>query len=170
MNILLDCDGVLSDCAGPVWNFAQGLAERELPPPSEWHVEFPACWEFSDEETRLFGQYILKSDVCWQIRLYPGVEDTIRKLTLRHQVIIVTSHWKDYPDWVPARDKLLAPLNVPVIYTHDKQLIHGDFLCDDKLTTLEHIDRPWEGVCFDRPWNQKYKGKRIHKLEELLSL
>lgn len=165
--LLLDCDGVIADCSTPVHRFAQDLLKRELPHPETW-----TSWDHAEamglafHEARKFHEHILTSDVCWDIALFPGADETIYKLMENFELVFVTSHWRRYPDWVPARERLLSDFNCPIVFTHDKHLVHGDLLVDDHpKNLLRTLAKP---ILFDATHNRGSEIYRIYSLEELL--
>lgn len=169
--LLLDCDGVVLNCSAAVHSFAQTLLGRTLPDPDDW-----IAWEHADAlgltpaESALFHAEIVRSNVAQQIDFYPGAEEAVRELADVFDLVFVTAHWKGYPDWVPARDRILSRFNRPIVYTHDKQRVVGDILCDDKAATIEH-GGPWEGILFSRPHNTTSTARaRVSSLPEILSL
>lgn len=169
--LLLDCDGVLCDCATPVHRFAQKLLRRELPGPELW-----TAWDHSQAmgltqlEAHDFHNEIKCSDVAFDIRFYEGAEELVHQLKQVFDVVFVTAPWKWYVSWVPARDHLLEPLGCPIIYTHEKYRVLGDFLIDDRASTIEK-GGPWRGILYRRPWNSTSKYEDvIENLEEVLRL
>lgn len=167
--LLLDVDGVVADCATPVHNFAQRYIERDLPTPAEWRdFDFSISMGLSPVESALFRRNILNSDVAWQIDLYPGAARSVNKLCKAFEVVFVTSHWANYPAWVPARDELLARFGRPIVYTHDKWLVRGDYLVDDRPLTLSDTRGQWAPVRFVRPWNMNVLGLCVSTLDQLL--
>lgn len=169
--LLLDVDGVIANCASPVHRFAQKLLRRPLPGPETWTSwDHDTAMGLTAEESRDFHREIKKSDVAFDIQFYENAEQTVEKLKQAFELVFVTAHWHYYPAWVPARDHLLEPFNVPVVYTHSKNLVFGDYLVDDRASTIE-AGGPWRGLLFRRPWNSfsKYHDV-VHSLEEVLEL
>ena len=54
----------------------------------------------------------------------------------------------------------------------DKSEFEGDYLLDDRCPELENIlqGRKSVPVCFDQPWNQDWKGLRVHNYQEFLNI
>lgn len=166
--LLLDVDGVLADCSTPVHQFAQKLLRRPLPRPETWqHFAFDAAMSMTPEESRDFQTEILRSDVAWNVQFFPGAENLVWDLMEKFEVVFVTAGWKQMPAWVVAREQLLEQFRCPVIFTHDKHLVHGDLLVDDKPSNLMLTHA--EAILFDAPYNQTHTlHRRIHSLKELL--
>lgn len=154
--ILLDCDGVLVDCAAAVHAAAERILGCSVPHYSEWkHFEFGEAMGLTPQEAEYFFREIqLHPTLGHDIELFPGAAEFVRKLAETRDVVFVTAHWRGIEHWVSARDKLLSE-NFPgidVVYTHAKHRVLGDALLDDKP---ENIDmNPARGWLFDQPWNR----------------
>jgi len=137
--ILLDCDGVILNLAGTLHTFVQRLLSRKVPPPESWK-----CYDFREamELTRSQAQSF------------------IEHLGFENKVVFTTAPWRGLEHWVEARysvlDHFLNRRNYRIAFTHDKDLIQGDWLIDDKWENMEKT--PERGVLFTRPWNMKYQN------------
>lgn len=160
---LLDCDGVLVDCVGPVHRAAERILHRELPPPNQWcDFEFGVSMGLSPAEGQhFFDRLISQDDLGWQINPYPGAFAFTEEIrALGYDICIVTSHWKNMPCWVPARDALIEACfpGTDVIYAHNKTRVIGDWLVDDKPSTIAAAGP--RGILFSQPWNESYTHPR----------
>lgn len=173
MIILCDVDGVVADCATPVHTFASNLFCREIPKPETWpSFDFATSMGLTKEEANAMYAALLRSDRLGpSIEAYEGAHDFLQELTAFGTVVFVTSHWKKMHCWVPARDALCESLlpGAPVIYAHDKHMVRGDVLIDDRSETI--FANRERALMFDQPWNRSDKyldSKRCHSFEEVL--
>jgi 5'(3')-deoxyribonucleotidase len=159
--ILLDVDGVLADCATPVYNVARRVIGERVPQPKYWHdFEFDVSMGLSAyERDRLYGTIHNEDALGWHVQPYPGAQDFVEELLgLEYDVVAVTAHWTlggVLPCWVPARCELITEcfFDIPVVFTHHKGRVQGDFLVDDGPHNLGKT--PSRGILFDQPWNRK---------------
>lgn len=167
--VLLDVDEVLVDCCTPVHKRAQRYFNRELPNPNVAETcEFTealglTAQDWKDFEWDLRRENILGYLVDW----YPGAEDFVHELTKFCKVHFVTAHWKGLPCWVPARDALLGRAfpDLPVTYTHHKELVSGDFLLDDRPKNI--IANKNRAIVWDRTWNRHlFDVPRVNSYEK----
>lgn len=157
--ILLDVDGVVADCATPVYEFAKTLFEdKELPPPEKWeHYEFEKAMGLNRNEADVFQVEIRRANnIGEQIKFYPEAQSFIEFLATDNQVVFVTTPWRGLTHWVEARYELLRPYAGRknfggVIFTEDKHHVSGDWLIDDKWSNM--FQTPDRGILFARPWN-----------------
>jgi len=151
---LCDVDGVIADCQGTIHEFAQELLSRDLPPPSTWRsYEFHEGMGFSKYDAEYFYREVLTAFDPAEIRLYPGMYETVDELKELATVVFVTSPCKRHPEWMFARERLLECLDCEVIHTHSKHRVQGDYLLDDKASTIIK-GGPWRGLLWDQPWNR----------------
>jgi len=107
--------------------------------------------------------------------LYPGALDAIKRLSARHDIVIVTAKPNARADedtraWI-------ADVGLPaseVHITEEKWRIDCDVYLDDAPHQLRELTlhRPDRVVCrFVRPWNQPYPGTRdVRDWDEFVSL
>jgi 5'(3')-deoxyribonucleotidase len=172
--ILLDVDGVLCDCATPVYNVARRVIGERVPPPRAWFsFEFDVSMglDFA-EECGLYATIHNEDCLGWHVQPYPGARDFVEELLDRgHDVCAVTAHWTlggVLPCWVPARCELITEcfFDIPVVFTHHKGRVQGDFLVDDG----PHNMSP-RGILFDRPWNRNSNHpRRARSYQEVLEM
>lgn len=154
--LLLDVDGVIADCETAIHDFAQDVLERDLPLPATWtDFAFEKSMGMSETETTLFYNKCRHEFDPRTIKLFPYAHDVIFDLKEIATVVFCTSPWEHMFEWMPVRAQLLAPFSCGVVHTHDKWLIGGDYLLDDKFETIQRGSSYWKGLLWDRPWNHK---------------
>lgn len=167
MIILVDQDGVLAD-------FERGFFER-------WRAKFPD--EFFIHPSERTGHFKIWDDYPLSLReniksilfapgfiynLPPilGAVEAIRKLVeLGHDVMICTSPLSQYENCIIEKYRwveryLGLDFTKRIILSHDKTLIRGHLLIDDKPEIKGIIVPEWEHIVFDRPYNRGVVGKR----------
>ena len=165
--LLLDVDGVVADCSSQVHRFAENLFLRRLPKPATWTSwEFSAALELTPHEAGQFYEQVKHSGVADHITFYPGAREIVHELCDAFDLVFVTSHWKQYPAWVPARERLLEEFKRPIIFTHEKWRVHGEYLCDDHPKNLEQGS--FYPLLFDASHNKTSTLHRVYSLRELL--
>lgn len=165
--LLLDVDGVLADCSTTVHSFAQTLLGRKLPPPSSWTAwDHAEAMGLSEYEALQFERNIRQSNMAYDIPFYEGAEEVVHELKAAFDLVFVTAEWKHMAAWVPARQRLLAPFNCDVIYTHAKHRVKGEILVDDRIENVESNKE--RALLFDRGWNRASTHQRIFSLKEIL--
>lgn len=155
--ILLDVDGVLADCNKAVYQAARRMFNRKLPHYSTWDkYAFEDSMKLTRSEKEYFYKTLARKDnVGNQINFYSGAQSFIEHLGFGHEVVFVTAPWRGLDHWVEARyallDHYLGRRKFSIVLTHDKHLIRGDWLIDDKWENIEkNLDR---GILFEQPWN-----------------
>jgi 5'(3')-deoxyribonucleotidase len=164
--ILLDIDNTLADLSTPVHRTAERFFGRALPQPKDWwSFEFHESLELNNIERYDLYDHIHDEDVLgWMVQPYPGAQDFVKELLERdYDVVAVTAHWTlggILPCWVPARCELITEcfFDIPVILTHHKNRVQGDFLVDDGVHNMTE-----RGILFDQPWNRNYTHPRRAK-------
>jgi 5'(3')-deoxyribonucleotidase len=173
--ILLDCDGVLADCATPIHRAAERALGRSLPTPKDWFdFEFHISMGLDDGERFRLYEHIHEEDcVGWHVAPYLGAVDFVEDLLVAgYDVAAVTAHWTlggVLGHWVPARCELIKEcfFDIPVVFTHHKARVRGDFLLDDGAHNAS-VER---GILFDQPWNRNHDHpRRARSYAEVLEL
>lgn len=157
--ILLDCDGVVLNLAATLHKFVQRMLARKVPPPESWKsYDFREAMELTRSEWEFITKMLARKDrIGYQIPYYPQAQSFIEHLGFENKVVFTTSPWRGLDHWVEARygvlDHFLGRRNYSIVLTHDKHLISGDWLIDDKWENMEKT--PERGILFLRPWNAK---------------
>lgn len=158
--ILLDCDGVILDLAATLHKFVQRMLARKVPPPDSWKCyDFKDAMELTRSEWEFVNKMLTRKDrIGYQIPFYPSSQSFIEHLGFENKVVFTTAPWQGLDHWVEARysvlDHFLNRRNYSIVFTHEKELIKGDWLIDDKWENMEKT--PERGILFSRPWNVKF--------------
>lgn len=175
--ILLDVDGILADFAGRFRGIANKISglnlSREEVAKSEWRSEKSYPEEFRKEilaRTRDEG-------FCLEMEVLPGAVEGVEALRKMGHVYAVTAPWKS-KTWCSERTSWLAHKlkfhENDVIHAHDKWLIDGDVLIDDKPENiLEWARRHWPrpALLWDALYNQAVDNEmwvRVYGWSEVL--
>ncbi len=175
--ILLDVDGVCADFSTPV------VAEINRLMGTSHHHDHVDQWDIMralavpPDMAREVYDHVKTAGFCRGLRLYPGAADGVGKLRELCDVHPVTAPF-DSPTWIRERTEwLIAELGFSrgdVVHTEAKHVCSGDFLIDDKTSTLvkwtDHQDG--HGVLFRRPWNRRdtWAGHEADNWDNLVSL
>jgi|TARA_Y100000310_G_scaffold25527_1_gene24412 5'(3')-deoxyribonucleotidase len=85
-----------------------------------------------------------------------------------HRVQLVTANvgasMLPTANWITKNDVVHDSIH----FTHEKELVGGDILFDDKVDNLK--DCPYWAVCVNRPWNQEWEGDRVFSCKEAINL
>jgi 5'(3')-deoxyribonucleotidase len=160
--ILLDCDGVILDLAGTLHKFVNKMLGRKVPPPESWKCyEFKDAMELTRSEWEFVSKMLTRKDrIGYQIPFYSSAQSFIEHLGFDNRVVFTTAPWRGLDHWVEARysvlDHFLGRRNYSIVLTHEKDLISGDWLIDDKWENMEKT--PERGILFARPWNVKFNN------------
>jgi 5'-nucleotidase len=98
---------------------------------------------------------------------YPGFTETVMKLAAAgHSVFFVSTPDSTNPgSSSEKRASIEAHFGVDwgkrLILTHDKTLVRGDVLVDDKPEITGEAEPEWKHVLFDQPYNRGVDGPRI---------
>lgn len=97
----------------------------------------------------------------------PGAIDALKHLQKFFDVFLVTVPWpgslfcaQEKESWVY---RYLGPEWVyRLILTHDKTMVHGDFLIDDKPQITGYRTPSWQQIYFQQGYNEGIEGPRIY--------
>jgi 5'(3')-deoxyribonucleotidase len=160
--ILLDCDGVVLNLAATLHKFVQRMLARKVPPPESWKsYDFKDAMELTKSEWEFINKMLVRKDrIGYHIPFYPQAQSFVEHLGFENKVVFTTAPWRGLDHWVEARygvlDHFLNRRNYRIVFTHDKDLIAGDWLIDDKWENMEKT--PERGVLYLQPWNTKFSN------------
>lgn len=159
MNLLIDIDGTVADL-GTEWlgkynlDYNDTLTNDDI---LNWNTHTfvkPECG------TKIYD-YLSLPDLYDNVKPIPGALEVIGQLRQEgHRIIYVTSGL--YPakiEWLFKRgfmpDGYIGWASSPdFVIAHDKSLIRGDLLVDDKPENVYDFN-PDTSILFDQPWNRE---------------
>lgn len=164
--ILIDMDGVITDYESLL------LRKYRDKYPKAFYVplEKRCGWNITQQYPRHLRKFLneINQEEGFFIALEPlnGAVESIEKIARKgHEIFICTSpssrnmfSAKEKIEWV--KKHLGIEWVTKLILTHDKTLIWGDYLIDDKEVIEGNITPYWEHLLFNQPWNKLVKEKR----------
>ena len=178
--ICLDVDGVLRPFVGEsIRVFYKYHPELTVRPYSETKGDF---WSRFPKPEAYMHNFILEThakDVFYDALPYKGAVDGFNKLNEycnnTDKILMIVSSQYSYLlklytiQWLERLNMLTERL---CFLPHgEKHIVDGDVLIDDDIRNLKN----WESngqlpLCFNRQWNQDWKGLRINDLQEVPEL
>lgn len=139
--VLLDVDGVLADFIGGILPIIHSVTDRLVTHDDIDQFDFCKALSLSDEHAAQIKKRIgTEHRIAASLPVCDGAKDGVRRLQEIADVYIVTSPWNSHETWTFDREAWLKKhfgiLGGNVIHTSAKHLISGDFLVDDKTSTL----------------------------------
>jgi len=159
--ILLDCDGVLADFMGGVFDLVEkqtGL-RHSIDEITEW--DFVKAMGLAPDLAKTV-KATLSGEPGWWLSLKPfdQAAEAVALLRKMAEVYIVTSPWNSHRNWLHEREAWLKKhFGIPhshVIACSAKHLVRGDILVDDKTSTLIDWQREHptaRAVRWEQPYN-----------------
>lgn len=141
LTVLVDCDGVLSDCVDTlvrVCNSVNGTSYEVSDAQGQWDVD-KALHLDARQSAFLWGGMNLPG-VAASMEPIPGAIKGILALMDSHiQVVICTSPMATSPTWAYERAQWIREYigDIPIISTASKHLCRGDYLVDDRLENVQ---------------------------------
>ena len=176
--VLLDCDGVLCDFVSGFLGVVRDQLGMIYRPEEITEFSLWRALGLSKEEFDLCSLHIHEPGFCESLKPYKGAWDGVARLYGLASVYVVTSPWNSCPTWTYERERWLKfHFNLDhgrVVHTSAKHLVSGDFLVDDKTSTLED----WQAahpsgvaVQWITPHNRKdgWTGRATNSWDELCS-
>lgn len=139
--VLLDVDGVIADFVGTALRVVNDLFGTSHTSADVTRFDIAGSLGLSDDQraimqTALSGTPRLAAGLA----VLPGAADGVRRLREIAEVYIVTSSWDSNETWEFDRKAWLFEhfgiSRSHVIFAHAKHVCSGDFLIDDKTSTL----------------------------------
>lgn len=169
MIVLLDCDEVIRATNQKIlemYNKEHGTS-LTLEDLISWHIDdtLPLA---QGAQVKYF--FKLARDTFLKAKPIEGSIDAIHDLKSKgHTIHIVTNQHKESQvytlEWLRTHK---VPYDA-LTFTSQKHHVFGHYLVDDDTKNLVRTSPGFsvKKVCFDRPWNRWWTGKRIYKLGEL---
>lgn len=166
MRFLIDMDGVLADWCGGMEAVLGVMLDNasEIIDWSTWRGTAPGC---SQREREKFRSAMTIPGFYAGLTPMPGIRDALHEmLDLGHDVHIVTTPDSTNPTshsdkfhWLERH--LGEGWGKRAVMTHDKTLIAGDVLIDDKPDVAGALTvPPWRHVVFDAPYNRHIEDRQ----------
>lgn len=177
--VLLDCDGVLSDCAGGMLREAAQLfgINPDVALMRQWDV-CKSLGLTQAQEDMVYRQ-MDRPEWAYNLEVLPGSQEAIKRIEEIADVYIVTAPVWSSPTWDYDRRKwLLHHFNIGykrVMIGHAKFMCRGDLFVDDKPSTVhawkeehptdEHLGLVWH---YDYTYNDHKHLIRVTEWAHLI--
>jgi 5'-nucleotidase len=157
-------DGVIADWKGGIEFNLMGTGEDLSI--LDWTRWEGVRVDAGPEASALVARAMATPGFYWHLEPIEGAVEALRALDRHHDVWLCSTPDSTNPscasdklDW--AEHHLGAIWRKRVILTHDKTLVRGDILIDDKPEVTGDADPEWVHVLFDQPYNQHVEGKAV---------
>jgi 5'(3')-deoxyribonucleotidase len=173
MVILLDVDGVLADFTGAVLRVGNKFSGMQK---THEDVTMWDIWKvFPDRCKEDILKEVSSAGFCSGLECLPHAKKMVSNLREMGDVYAVTSPWHSSPTWCWERTLwLLEHFGFEanqVVHTHEKRLVRGDVLIDDRVETIKAWDAEVGnilGILWDAPYNRSEKVHwRVKDWDEL---
>lgn len=114
----------------------------------------------SDDERVLMQETLDEEGFYRHLAPKVGALEAFHASAVEHQVFIVSTPWPAHPHASPSEktawvaEYLGADWVKRLILTHDKTLVRGDVLIDDRDVIRGALQPDWTRIYVDMPWNQ----------------
>lgn len=175
LRILCDCDGVVAD-----FN-SRYLECLSVVTGQKYRTEDVITWYYTHslgitpkQEQR--ATELLSHNLDFEP--FEGSVEAVSELAREHDVVFVTAPHRNIERWAYARQEWLEGRfpGIPIVHTHNKELIDGDIIIDDRPENIERWldEHPFgTGVLWTRPYNESWIGGhsliRTNSWSDLLS-
>ena len=159
-DILIDCDGVLADFMGRVYQ----ITEQETGH-SYCHADTKDYWFNDSPDKDLFLDIMNRPGIYADLDVITGAVRAVNRLRERFDVQICSAPPKlsttaedEKREWLAKHfDKDFAE---SALITRDKHLAIGRILIEDNPDVVG-VRARWRPVIFDQPWNQNARAPRM---------
>lgn len=155
--ILLDVDGVIADFCTSALKVIANLGHGEFLTDDVVHYTMEHLIpEHAREE---FLAELRRDGFCHALAPYDGAGDFVRDLWRYGDIVVVTAPMPGASSWMRERQAWLQRHFglTYVLHTHDKHLVHGDVLIEDRFDTAARWAEahPYgTALLIDRPYNR----------------
>ncbi len=167
MRILVDVDGVCCKMEETYLKLVYQATGKMFSHEQVTEHDYFKCLHLTTEEYNKARDLLFQPGVVRGFESIAGVYEGIAKIeSLGHEIVFVTSPYKNHPTWAHEREQWIHerwPDRI-IISTKAKYMVAGDVLIEDKASNIEkwveHCrDRKWHnglgiGLLYDQPWNQ----------------
>lgn len=166
--ILVDMDGTIADW-GRRWDLAlarYGEPAKHIPRHADQRT-FDLHAGRTPDESDIIANVMDEPGFYADLLPIPGAIAALERMVKAgHHVLLVTSPWPT--NATCASDKIAWVIRYlgsdwasRVVITHDKTVVHGDVLIDDKPHITGSRTPTWRHVRFDQPYNRDVSGMRL---------
>lgn len=173
--LLLDMDGVLFDWASGFYRILNELSQsagtpHNLPPANELTSFYfdQMVPEGDDHTLDLVWEAMRHPDLYTSLEPMPGAVEAANELAERYPVFICSTPEKNNPECATAKYESMVEhfgreWRKRIILTHDKTVVHGTVLVDDKPEIDGALTgrTSWQQVVFTQPYNVAVPGPRL---------
>lgn len=178
--VLLDCDGILSAFIPGALRIVNAMLGTSHVSADVTEFDFCAALGLAPDIAASVKRAIgATHGFCAALEVLPGAIDGVRLLREVADVYVVTSPWNSNPTWMSEREAWLARhfgiAHAKVIHTSAKYVCAGDFLVDDKTSTLVSWRKAHPtGIAVrwatDHNWRDDWNGESTCSWRELIAL
>lgn len=172
MKILIDVDGVVADLVTPVLERInkETNASIQYDDISSFYFLDTKHRILTKDQSEVARRAFSEPGLVESLSIIPGAQEGVQALREHnHEIIWVTSPWKDSKSWCYERTRWLAQNfdanSDDVIFCSKKERIPGNVFIDDRSKSVEEWQKKnYSGVAllYDQPWNQENsKNKRF---------
>lgn len=170
--ILVDMDGTIADW-GKKWD---DILDRHYPmsavPRHAEQRSFDLRAGLNESDLEVVDAVMNWPNFYRDLEPFPGAVEALREMVeVGHTVFLVTSPTvtnhtcsQDKLEW--AEDHIGVGWSKRVIITHDKTIISGDVLIDDKPDITGDVKPSWVQIVFNQPYNVQSQLTRMLKWDE----
>lgn len=172
MILLTDIDDVIADWSRGVDEELDAQCAPAAIPRKSDRTTFNMHHNLAPEHSAIVNRIMLLPNFYARLHPIEGALEALDRLAKQHEVLLVSTPWAGHETcasekvgWV--RRHLGPEWERRVVLTHDKTLVHGDVLIDDRPVITGRVEPSWTRVVFDMPWNAETPGFRMHGWSEV---
>jgi 5'(3')-deoxyribonucleotidase len=163
MDILVDVDGVVADLVTPILERVNKATNSSVKYDdiTKFYFLDPKHKILTKEQSEVARASFSEPGLVESLSVIPGSQEGIQKLRdLGHDIIWVTSPWKESKTWCWERTRWLKEHfdthSDDIIFASRKEKIPGKVFIDDRVKNVEAWQSKMGGAAllYDQPWNQ----------------
>lgn len=164
MIVLVDMDGTLADFSGRFVEQYNALYPAEpIGSPTTWSMNE----EIPEDRRGSFWQIVSKEGFFSGLDPLPGAIEAFHAMRdAGHDAVLCTSpfiasRWceSEKRHWI--EEHVGMEFSRSMVITHDKTLVRGDVLIDDRPDIIGRLKPAWQRVLLDQPYNHHLNMPRI---------
>jgi 5'(3')-deoxyribonucleotidase len=176
--ILVDCDGVMAAFVNATLERVRLMTGKAFTPDQVTAWDVIECLGVPEATCKEIYTSMEQKWFCENIEPFPGAHEGVQELRNLGDVYCVTAPFRgDY--WMAEREKWLKKhFDFPrskIVFCHDKHIIAGDVLIDDKTETCikwQEANTQGTAILFERSYNKRddWGGFRVPNWDSLISV